>query len=159
MVTRLDVITWLLVMLAFWILFNWTAPFAILTQAERIGRGRLPADLLTWGRDRKVRFYVTPLSGGYGFSVWAPPWSVVVFDKDFFAQASPPLVRFVIAHELAHFSLGHHRARWFAVVSGAVLVPAVQRRLARMESEADAWAEKRTGLKRSSFSQLGGRKS
>ncbi len=149
-------VIWLLVMLAFWVLFNWAAPFAVLVGAERIGRGRLPADLLTWGRDREVRFYVAQLSNGYGFSVWAPPWSVVVFDKDFFAQASPPLVRFVIAHELAHFSLGHHRRRWFAVVSGAVLMPAVQRRLARMEGAADSWAEWQTGLKRSSFPQLGG---
>ena len=144
----------MVVMLAFWLVFNWAAPFAVLAQAERIGRGRLPGELLTWSRDQKVRFYTARLSGGYGFSVWAPPWSVVVFDKDFFAQASPPLVRFVVAHELAHFSLGHHRARWLAVVSGAALVPAVQRWLVRMEGEADAWAEERTGLRRGSFSQL-----
>ena len=149
-------ITWVLVLICFWVLFNWASPFAVLVHAKRINRGRLPADLLTWGRDREVRFYVARLSGGYGFSIWAPPWSVVVFDKDFFAQAAPPLMRFVIAHELAHFSLGHHRARWFAVVSGAVLLPAVRRWLGRMEDEAHAVAEWRTGLKRSSFPQLGG---
>lgn len=149
-------LTWVLVLFTFWVLFNWAAPFAVLTHAEQINRGRLPAELLEWNKDQKVRFYVAQLSGGYGFSIWAPPWSVVVFDKDFFARASPPLVRFVIAHELAHFNLGHHRWRWLAAVSGLILLPAVRRWLRAMEDEADLAAYWRTGSKRSDFSQLGG---
>ena len=149
-------ITWVLVLLCFWVLFNWVAPFAVLIDATRLGRGRIPAELLVWSQDRGVRFYTAQLSGGYGFSVWAPPFSVVVFDMDFFARASPPLVRYVVAHELAHFSLGHHRKRWFAVVTGVVLLPWVRRRLVYMEHEADAEAEIRTGYNRSLFPQLGG---
>ena len=147
---------WLLLIIpALWVAFNWAAPFSVLMGATRVSRGRIPADLLTWAADRNVRFYVNHLHGGYGFSVWGPPWSIVVFDQEFFAQAPPPLVRFVIAHELAHFSLGHHRKRWFAVVSGIVLLPQVRRALARMEHEADQVAFWKTGLKRSSFPQLG----
>lgn len=143
-----------LTILALWVAFNWAAPFTVLARAERIGRGRLPAELLEWARDARVRFYVARLVGGYGYSVWAPPWSVVVFDRGFLARASPALVRFVVAHELAHFALGHHRQRWFAVVTGAVLIPAVRRRLKRMEAEADAVAERHTGLRGASFPQL-----
>lgn len=147
-------VTWLLAVLAVWVTFNWVAPFAVLVRAQPISRGRLPAELLAWDRDGAVRFYTASLIGGYGFSLWAPPWSVVVFDRDFFSRASPPLVRFVIAHELAHFTLGHHRKRWLAVVSGLVLLPQVRYALRAMEGEADAVAERRTGSKRSDFSQL-----
>jgi hypothetical protein len=147
-------ITWVLVLACFWLLFNWAAGFSVLTAAQPISRGRLPAELLHWDKDNKVRFYVANLVGGYGFSLWAPPFSIVIFDRDFFAQASPPLVRFVIAHELAHFTLGHHRKRWFAVVFGLVLLPAVRRWLQQMEHEADQVAFWRTESKRSSFPQL-----
>ena len=124
--------------------------------AQPVSRGRLPAELLDWDQDGEVRFYTAPLSGGYGFSIWAPPWSIVVFDRDFFAQAPPTLVRFVVAHELAHFTLGHHRKRWFAVVTGLALLPAVRGWLRRMEDEADMVAQVYTKSKRSDFPQLGG---
>jgi len=149
-------LTWVLVLACFWVLFNWAAPFAVLAKALPISRGRLPGELLDWDTDGDVRFYTGPLSGGYGFSIWAPPWSIVVFDRDFFAQASPSLVRFVVAHELAHFSLGHHRKRWFAVVTGVALLPVVRGWLRRMEDEADMVAQLLTKSKRSDFPQLGG---
>lgn len=139
-----------------WLLFNLLAPYTVLLRAERISWGRLPAALLTSVRDRKVRFYMMSLSGGYGYSVWAPPLNLVVFDRTFFARANPALIRYVVAHELAHFSLGHHRKRWLAVVTGLAFFPAVRRWLVRMEDEADRLAEKRTGLVRSSFPELGG---
>ena len=148
--------TWpfLLALLTLWVLFNWAAPFATLLHAERISHGRLPAELLVWDDARRVKFYMSRLKRGYGFSIWAPPWSVVVFDKAFFSHASAPLVRYVVAHELAHFSLGHHRKRWFAVVTGAALLPPVRRWLRRMEDEADAVAEHRTGYDRKQFRVL-----
>lgn len=144
--------SWLLMLLlpAAWLLFNLVAPVALLRDAKRIGRGRLPAELLAWVDARGVRFYTAPLVANknhyWGLSLWAPPFSVVIFDQDLFAQASPYVVRYVIAHELAHFSLGHHRWRWLAMVSGAALLPVVRRTLQRFEHEADAEAERRTGI-------------
>ena len=139
-----------------WVVFNTLAPYTVLLRAERISWGRLPAALLTAVQDRKVRFYMMSLSGGYGYSVWAPPLNLVVFDRAFFARANPALIRYVVAHELAHFSLGHHRKRWFAVVTGLALIPAVRRWLSRMEDEADVEAARRTGFERKLFPELGG---
>jgi len=151
-------LTLLLIALALWVAFNWVAPFATLINAERISPGRLPSALLTSAGARKVRFYTAHLPRGprvgLGFSIWAPPFSVVVFDQEFFARAPTAMIRFVVAHELAHFSLGHHRMRWLAVVTGAVLLPTVRRRLARAEDEADAAASKHTGLSKSMFPGL-----
>lgn len=150
--------TWLLALLALWLLFNWAAPFATLVGAERISPGRLPAELLVWRDARQVRFYMADLPRGkrvgLGFSIWAPPFSVVVFDREFFSKAPASMIRFVVAHELAHFALGHHRLRWFAAVTGLILLPAVRRRLARTEDEADAAATKRTGLSKNLFPGL-----
>ncbi|MDZ4346061.1 MAG: hypothetical protein U1E51_26920 [Candidatus Binatia bacterium] len=151
-------LTLLLAVLALWVLFNWAAPFATLVDAARISPGRLPAALLTSAGARKARFYTANLPRGkrigLGFSIWAPPFSAVVFDREFFAHASTPMIRFVVAHELAHFSLGHHRMRWWAVVSGAILLPAVRQRLVNTEDEADAEATRRTGLAKSMFPGL-----
>lgn len=141
---------WILITLvALWVLFNWLAAFAPLVRAERISPGRLPHELFTWADARKVRFYISDLFIGYGFSIWAPPLHIVVFDRRFFRMADPLMVRFVVAHELAHFSFGHHRKRFLAVVTGAILLPSVKRWLARTEDEADAEAARRTGVTRS----------
>lgn len=157
-VTGWFVVFWMLItlLLGVWLVFNLLAPYSVLAQAERISPGRLPAELLIWPKDKKVRFYMTTLSGGYGYSVWAPPFDIVVFDRVFFKRAPPTLIRYVVAHELAHFTLGHHRKRWFAVVTGLVMFPAVRRWLLRMEDEADVVAETRTGFPRSAFPELGG---
>lgn len=143
-----------IVILLAWIALNIAAPFAILLGAQRVARGRLPAELLAWDSDAEVRFYVSTLRAGYGFSLWAPPWSVIVFDREFFRHAGSDLIRFVIAHELAHFTLGHHKFRWFSVVTGIVLFPAVRRKLRRMEDEADAVATIKTGFNRAQFVEL-----
>ncbi len=139
-----------------WILVNVFAPYAVLLRAERISWGRLPAALLTSPRDRKVKFYLTALSGGYGYSVFSPFLNLVVFDREFFAYASPALIRFVIAHELAHFHQNHHIKRWLAVVTGLVLIPPVRSWLLRMEDAADEEAARRTGFIRKMFPELGG---
>jgi len=148
--------TWVISLLFLWLMLNLLAPYAVLARSQRISIGRLPAELLTLPVYRGVRFYMAELRGGYGFSVWAPPLNLVVFDKGFFAHASPQLIRYVIAHELSHFSLGHHRWRWFAIVSGAVLLPPVRKWLRKMEEEADVEASRRTGLSRMLFPELGG---
>jgi hypothetical protein len=149
------VTTFFLVLLGLWLVFNFASPYTVLLQAEPISPGRLPGGLLIWPKDRKVRFFMTNLSRSYGYSVWAPPFNLVVFDRTFFANASPALIRYVVAHELAHFTLGHHRKRWFAVVTGAALLPGVRRWLLRMEDEADVVAVTRTGFTRDSFPELG----
>ena len=143
---------WLLLgTLALWVAFNWVAPFAVMAQGRRISPGRLPVELLTNRAARRVRFYTMPLAGTYGYSIWAPPLNVVVFDEAFFARASTPLLRYVVAHELAHFTFGHHRKRWLLVVGFLGLTPWAARTFARFEAEADREAERRTGLTRSAF--------
>lgn len=137
-----------------WLLFNWASPFALLQKAHPLSRSRLPAELLDWDKDAKVKFYVANLIGGAALGIWAPPMSIIIFDKTFLTNANAPLLRFVIAHELAHFNQGHHRKRWLAVVSLAFLFPAVRRWLARMEDEADIIAEAQTGRARKQFPQL-----
>ncbi len=144
-------------LIGLWVAFNLIAPYAVLLRAEPISWGRLPAELLTAERDRNVRFYITTLNNSYGYSVFSPFLNLVVFDKRFFAHASPSLMRFVIAHELAHFHLNHHRKRWVMVLTGLVLIPAVRRWLLRMEDEADVEAVRRTGLERKLFPELQGK--
>lgn len=149
--------TAVLLVIGLWLLFNLLAPYAVLLRAERISWGRLPMELLTSEHHRKVRFYMTTLQGGYGYSVFSPPLNLVVFDRAFFARATPALIRFVIAHELAHFTFGHHRRRWLMIITGLVLLPAVRRWLLQMEDEADAEATRRTGFTRKMFPELGGK--
>lgn len=145
----------ILIMLLAWLTLNVAAPYSVFATCERISHGRLPAELLIWQKDRNVRFYMTKLVRGYGYSVWAPPYNIIVFDRDFFRHASSELIRFVIAHELAHFRCNHHKKRWVATVSGAVLLPSVRRKLLAYEEEADAIAEERTGLSRQLFPEIG----
>ncbi len=150
-------IWFVLIFVLVWILGNIVAPYAVLLRAEPISWGRLPAELLTAQRDKKVKFYMTSLRGSYGYSVFSPMGlHLVVFDKNFFAKASPACIRFVIGHEMAHFRNNHHIKRWLVVVTGLILFPFVKRWLARMEDEADVEASRRTGLSRSSFPELGG---
>lgn len=137
-----------------WVGFNWVAPLAVLVEAKPISPGRLPSELLVSNEARKVKFYLADLNLGYGYSVWSPPWSMILFDRRFFNRASPALVRFVIAHELAHFSLNHHRKRWFLVVLGLAILPSVRNRFRWYEFEADAEATRRTGLTRAMFLEL-----
>ena len=137
-----------------WVAFNLIAPYAILLRAEQVSWGRLPAELLMVKRDKQVRFYITTLNNSYGYSVFSPFLNLVVFDKRFFAHASPAELRFVISHELAHFHQHHHQKRWMLVVTGLVLLPAVRRWLLQMEDDADAEAERRTGLSRKLFPNL-----
>ena len=144
----------LLTVTALWVVFNLLTPYAVLLRAQPISWGRLPAELLTAQQDRKVKFYMTSLQGSYGYSVFSPGLHLVIFDKIFFARASPALLRFVISHELAHFHQHHHQKRWMLVVTGLVLLPIVRKWLLRMEDEADAEASRRTGLVRSSFPEL-----
>lgn len=145
----------LIVILVLWLGFNLLAPYAVLLRAEPISWGRLPAALLTQQRDKKVRFYMSTLRTSFGYSVWAPPGlHLVIFDRTFFAHASPAELRFVISHELAHFHQHHHQKRWMLVVTGLVLLPAVRRWLLQMEDDADVEAERRTGLSRKLFPNL-----
>lgn len=143
-------------LLVLWVIANCAAPYCALAGAERISPGRLPAELLVWPRDRKVRFYITHCHYGYGFSVWAPFANLVFFDREFFANASPALIRYVVAHEIAHFSFGHHRKRWLCVVTGLILLPQVRKWIEVMEEEADEEAARRTGFPRSAFPEIGG---
>ena len=141
-------------LLLLWVLFNWAAPLAVLARAERLGLGRLPADLLRRPEARRVRFYLGSLRRSYGFSVWLWPWTVVVFDRRFFSGASGDLVRWVVAHELGHALRGDQVERWWAIVTGAVLLPAARRRLRWHETNADLYAIALTGLRRDMFEQL-----
>mgnify|MGYP001561246926 CR=1 FL=1 len=145
----------LLILIFLWLAFNVAASYAPLILSERISPGRLPAELLKRQEARRVRFYIGSNRISYAFSAWAPPlWTVVVFDRRFFQRASPELVRFVVAHELGHAAAHHHIWRWFAIVSGIALLPAVRRRLARQEDTADNYATLLTGFKKSFFDQL-----
>lgn len=149
------VISWILFFMLLWLLFNWAAPFAVLARAEPLGLGRLPADLLKRPEAKRIKFYLGTLRRSYGFSVWLWPHTIVVFDRRFFAAASGDLVRFVVAHELGHALRGDHVERWWAIVSGAVALPAVRRRLAWHERNADYYATALTGFRRDMFKGLG----
>ncbi len=141
-------------LLVLWVLFNFLSSYAPLMLAERISPGRLPAELLSYADKTRVRFYVGDNVCSYAYNVWAPPHTAVVFDREFWLQASPDMVRFVVAHELGHAAARHHIKRWLAVVSGAALLPSVRAMLQRHERMADQYAERLTGLPKSMFPQL-----
>ena len=134
-----------------WLLFNWAAPLASLYKAERLGLGRLPADLLQWPPAKRIRFYLGDLRHSYGFSVWMWPYTVVVFDRKFFSAASGDLIRFVVAHELGHARGKDHVQRWLAVVTGVALLPVMRRRFVKQELAADRYAIALTGFRRDQF--------
>lgn len=145
---------WASLLLLIWVVFNWLAPLEVLYRSQRISPGRLPRELLVSGEAHKVHFYLADLTLGYGYSVWSPPMNMIVFDRVFFNRASPHLVRFVVAHELAHFSLNHHRKRWLLVVFCFGWLPWTNKMFQRFEDEADAEASRRTGLTRKMFTEL-----
>ena len=136
-----------------WVAFNWVAPLAALSavNAAPLSPGRLPRELLLSDAARRVKFYLADLNRGYGYSVWAPPFNIVLFDRSFFNSASSDLLRFLVAHELAHFSLHHHRKRWLLMVMGIGFLPAMKKLFEKFEEDADAEASRRTGLTRSMF--------
>ena len=144
----------LTVAVCLWVLFNLLAGYAPLLLAERISPGRLPAELLARGEALRVRFYVGNNVKSFAFNVWAPPYTAVVFDRTFFLNAGPDMIRFVVAHELGHAHWNHHIKRWLAVVTGAALLPSVRAAFLRQEQSADHYAVALTGLHKSMFPQL-----
>lgn len=113
--------------------------------------GRVPQEIAAVAHQLNVRFYTAELNDAGGFSVLAWPRMFVVFDRESLAQTPAWALRFLVAHELGHCALGHLQARWLLTVSGLVLLPAAQRWLGEMEREADAYAERLTGLEADSF--------
>lgn len=147
---------WLLLLLpALWLLFNLVAPYVPLIEAERVSPGRLPRELLARGEAKYISFYIGPTRFSYAYSAWAPgKGTVVIFNREFFRRAPPDLVKWVVGHELGHAAAGHHRWRWAAIVSGAVLIPWVRRRLEKHERSADTYALLLTGIKKERFAQF-----
>ena len=76
-----------LLFLIVWVLINVIAPYAVIARSIPISIGRLPSELLMDVDHRRVKFYTSNLIGGYGYSVWAPPLNLVIFDKTFFAPS------------------------------------------------------------------------
>ena len=142
---------WIAAVFALWLAFNWLAPFAVLASAERMSAGRVSETLAAEAARIGVRLYTAKLDRAGGYSVLAWPMKLVVFDRESLARTPAWAWRFLIAHELGHCALGHLRERWLLTVSGLVLLPAARRRLQEMEREADAYAERLTGLAAESF--------
>ena len=138
-----------------WAAFNFATPYAAAHLAQRISPGRLPAELLRRGEARRVRFYVGRCAQSYAFSAWAPPYTVVIFDTQFFSRATPEMLRYVVAHELGHAARHHHVWRWLAAVTLTAYLPAVRRALLRQEVTADDYAEGLTGFRREHFERKG----
>lgn len=138
--------------LALWLGFNWLAPLATVSGAQKMSEGRIPAGLLRLARDYRVTFYTSELYRGPGFSAWVWPRHIIVLDAAFLRTLTPEHSRFVIAHELGHVALGHLKIRWLCVVTGLIMLPGIKRRLdIDHESEADTVAERLTGFKREFF--------
>lgn len=138
-----------LLLVLLWVAFNWAAPLTVLQEAQRVGLGRLPAEVIQRANAVHVYFYYAELSRGTALSLWSWPWQAVVLNKQFMLTAHPAQVRFVLAHELGHCALGHLRKRWLAAVCGIALLEAPRRWLTcGDEDAADAYAEALTGLPR-----------
>lgn len=140
-----------LIAVVFWLLFNWLAPFALLSRAERMSKGRLPSDLSSMARDLNVRIYTSKLYTSGGFSVMAWPYKLVMFDRESLSRTPAWALRFLIAHELGHCALGHLHRRWWLTVTGITLLPTAQRYLQQMEKDADAFAAGITGIDPQAF--------
>ena len=143
----------MIALLALWVAFNLLAPWAVLAYAEPLSLGRMPAQIADTVRQLGVRVYLAQLESPGGFSVIAWPRTVVVFDRASLSRQPAWALRFLMAHELGHCALGHLAERWWYTVTGLALLPAVQRRLQRMEREADRYAERLTGVAAESFYQ------
>jgi Zn-dependent protease with chaperone function len=140
--------TWIIALLLGWLLFNWLATYSLLLKAERMSVGRIPRDILDKANAYHVQYYVSDLIRRGALTTWLGWKYAVIIDRMYMRNATPAQFRFVLAHELGHCALGHMRARWLCTVSGLALIPAVQRYLKRKEDEADAFAEKLSGLPR-----------
>ncbi len=145
------VIDVLLILVALWVVFNWLAPFSLLRRSERMSAGRVPSALAHEAQRVGARLYISHLTKPGGFSVLAWPMKLIVFDRDSLALTPAWAWRFLIAHEIGHCALGHLWKRWALTVTGLVLLPCAGWWLNEMEREADAYAERLTGLKAGSF--------
>ena len=120
----------LLFLLLMWLAVNELAPLALLRGARR--KHPMPWCLL--GR---VLFYSSEkLTGGIACSCVVGPFYLVIAHPRVYAER----MDLVLAHEVGHIKLGHLRWRWLAQVTGAALIPWVQRRVARFEGEANDFA-------------------
>jgi len=145
-------VTWVVILgCVAWIFFNWLAPWTLLAGAQPMSAGRIAPEIAAHARGLGVRLYVARLAAPGGFSVLAWPRQLVFFDHGSLARTPAWALRFLIAHELGHCALGHIRVRWLMTVTGLCLLPGARRRLRAMEREADAYAERLTGLAAESF--------
>lgn len=142
-------------------LVTWLSPFAL--AAERFplvfDRACDPV-LVDWAASLGVRFYTVPsLDRDYAFSCFLGFTRVVVIAWPFYRHAPDPVVRFVIAHELAHHELGHVGRRMFITIlrlqHWPVLWRLAHRLVAHDENAANELAEKATDLPRSIVWALG----
>lgn len=120
----------LLLLLLAWLLLNELAPLALLYGAKR-------EHPMPWALIRRARFYSSEkLTGGIACSCVVGPYFIIMAHPRVYTER----MDLVLAHEIGHCVLGHLRWRWLAQVTGAALLPWVQRRVAKFEGEANDWA-------------------
>lgn len=138
---------------------TWVAPFmafgaeATPLQAHHI-RALDPA-LLAWADDLGVRFFLVPsfARGDFACSCYFLFQRVVLIQSAFWYHATEPVVRFTVAHELAHHELGHVTFRLMMTALRLQHWPFFWRwarvAIERDENEANERAEVHTRLQRS----------
>lgn len=135
---------------------TWLSPLVLAANREPIADDRiLDPVLLGWASVLGVRFYVAPTleRGDLAFSCFLGFHRAIVVSAPFFRHAPDPVVRFVLAHELAHHTFGHvWRRMLFAALRlrrWPLLGAYAARQIQRDEDEANAYAEQVTDLPRS----------
>lgn len=137
-----------------WFAGAWLSPVLLAADRKPLSLYELslvPADLHHVAMKLRATFYTVGGLGvdGFSFSAFFFDQRVICIDRTFLHHAPAAVVRFVIAHEIAHHLLGHPELKALAYMTGLRLFPAVRRWLENFEHQANRWAEDQTGLARS----------
>lgn len=99
-----------------------------------------------------VHFYAADIdrrTGVVGFAVHVPFYKIIVMDRRAMVSSDPREFVFWVAHELGHHALGHcRRDFWLTATFLMLLFPKTPAVIALSEDEADAFAERITGISR-----------
>lgn len=137
------------VLFAAWILWAATclfSPYMLCRGRRKLGRYVMSPQLQLDCGKLGIALYECDELEGYAFSGYLGFKPVIIFNSVFLRYATLPARDFVSMHELGHHMLGHVQARLLArIFFFDRFSELVRTRLAFTESEANEYAEERTG--------------
>lgn len=131
-----------------WWTICWLSPMLLARGRVAMPEFGIPHYMRDEFAERGISVYLVENLDGYANSCLLLGRRTILVDIAFFHHATSAAVEFVLAHELAHHRLGHVLQRLSLYATGLVLLDRFQGVLERQEHQANAEAERITGLPR-----------